>query len=189
MSRIVPAILAKDTEDLKEKLLKLPKKISYTHIDVLEDDIWAGPPSTNFEAHLMVKDPGGIVGRWIKRGAKSIVVHKIDNNIKSLKGQVMIGLGIEMSIDLESIKENISNIDFIHLMSIDEIGEQGHLLDERIFDRIKEVKRKYPSLPVSVDGGININNYKKLEAVGADALVVGSGFEELWNSLTEKSLN
>ena len=74
--------------------------------------------------------------------------------------------------------------DFIQLMSIAKIGEQGHPLDERIFDRIKEVREKFPQVVISIDGGINSTNYQALKNSGAERLVVGSGFQELWKSLT-----
>ncbi|KKW14478.1 MAG: Ribulose-phosphate 3-epimerase, partial [Parcubacteria group bacterium GW2011_GWA2_50_10b] len=94
--------------------------------------------------------------------------------------------GVELDKPLEDIFPFLDYVDFIHLMSIEEIGEQGHPFDERIFDRIKQVKEKFPELKISVDGGINVENYQRLQATGADRLVVGSNFRELWNSLTKK---
>jgi ribulose-phosphate 3-epimerase len=89
-----------------------------------------------------------------------------------------------MTVDLGSIWDLVPKVDFVQLMSIAEIGEQGHPLDERIFDRIKLCKEKFPSVPVSIDGGVNVTNYKKLLEAGADRLVVGSGFKDLWHLLT-----
>lgn len=181
MSEIIPAVLAQDAKDLKTKIGSLPSDISLFHLDVLESDIWE-PIERDFEAHLMVEDPGAIFERWKERGAKRIIVHKYSEAMTGIE----VGLGIEMHIHIDSVADDIRKSDFVHLMSISEIGEQGHPLDERIFDRIREVKERFPGKLISVDGGINISNFKKLEDAGADRLVVGSGFNELWTSLMKR---
>ena len=161
MSEIIPAILATNTSDLKLKLAEIPDEIEFIHIDVLEKDVWV-PIDKKFEAHLMVRKPEKIIAQWIKRGAKRVIVHESSPEILKYRGQAEIGLEIEMREFLSKELEQAPMVDFIHLMSIDEIGEQGHPFDPKIFDRIKEVEEKFPELPVSIDGGINMTNYQKL---------------------------
>ena len=181
MSEIIPVVLATSVIDLTNKLSEIPDEIKFVHIDVLEEDFWTDT-RINFEAHLMVKKPEKIIDKWIERGAKRIIVHKIIEP----RGGIELGLGVELHVPLEDIFPLIPQVDFLHLMSIAEIGEQGHPLDERIFDRIKKVKEKFPKMIISVDGGINTENYQALRDAGADRLVIGSGFKNLWNSLTKK---
>ncbi len=176
MSEIIPALLPKNAEELKKSLSELPLEARLVHLDILETDVWTSI-DRDFEVHLMVKEPEEIVQRWIGRGAKRIIAHKYID----LAGEAQFGLAFELNKEIE----NSENVDFFHLMSIAEIGEQGHPLDERIFDRIKEVRAKFPQVPISVDGGINTENYRKLQDAGADRLIVGSGFKELWKSLTK----
>ena len=176
MSKIVPAILGTSVSDLEQKLAEIPSEIDLVHIDVLEVDVWT-ETKIGFEAHLMVKEPAKIADRWIKRGAKRIIAHKLI----SIEG-VEFGLALELNDPVE----NLDKVDFVHLMSIAEIGEQGHPFDDRIFDRIKEVKEKFPQIPISVDGGVSLENYQRLIDAGVDRLIVGSHFKELWNSLTKK---
>ena len=183
MGEIIPAILATDASDLKLKLADIPQEIKFVHIDVLEIDIWTNIGiGRDFEAHLMVKEPGQIIDKWVKRGAKRIILHSLGSRASKLIG-TEIGLGVELDVPIEKIFPLISQIDFIHLMSIAQIGKQGHSLDERIFDRIREVKEKFPQILISVDGGINTTNYQALQNAGANRLIVGSGFQELWKSL------
>lgn len=179
MSEVIPAILAKNSFDLEEKIKEVPEELAFAHIDVLSEDVWV-QNNLEFEAHLMVDKPEEIFERWRGRGAKRIIVHKYTESMTGVE----IGLGLEMQVSVDTLAPILKKIDFVHLMSIVEIGEQGHPMDERIFDRIKEVKEKFPGLPISVDGGINLSNYKKLEEAGAGRLVVGSGFKELWSKLT-----
>ncbi|KKR85136.1 MAG: Ribulose-phosphate 3-epimerase [Candidatus Azambacteria bacterium GW2011_GWF1_41_10] len=182
MGEIIPAVLATSVPDLGDKISQLPDGVKFVHIDVLEEDVWANI-NIDFEVHLMVKNPKEIIDRWIDRGAKRIIVHTIENIIAQ---SVKIGLAVELNVPIEKIFPLMSQIDFIHLMSIAQIGAQGRPLDERIFDRIKMVKEKFPRLPISVDGGINTTNYQALKNSGADRLIVGSGFKDLWESLTKK---
>ncbi|MDO8569735.1 MAG: hypothetical protein Q7R89_03120 [bacterium] len=182
MSEVIPAILATSVSDLSDKISELPDGVKFVHIDVLEQDFWT-EIDINFEAHLMVSRPGEIMERWIERGAKRIIVHTLENiDAKSVE----IGLAVELDIPIETIFSLVPKVDFIHLMSIAEIGEQGHPLDEQIFDRIKKVKERFPQILISVDGGINTTNHQALKNAGADRLVVGSNFKELWKSLTRK---
>lgn len=185
MSEIIPAILATSVTDLDGKLSRIPKEIKLVHIDVLEEDFWTDAIRTNFEAHLMVLRPAEIVERWVERGAKRIIVHELNDEINKFRGRVEIGLAVELSIPIEEIFPLIPQVDFIHLMSIAQIGAQGRPLDEQIFDRIKKVREKFPPVTISVDGGINTTNYQALQNFGAERLVVGSGFQELWKSLTK----
>src|SRR3989344_8778016 len=177
MSEIIPAILAKSIEDLLEKIRQLPGAITFVHFDVLEEDIWA-PIDKDFEVHLMVENPERIAERWVERGAKRIITHKIDDTLTKCRDRAEVGLGVEIDKPLSEFSPFLDFVDFVHLMSIKEIGHQGHPFDERIFDRIKEVKKEFPKLPISVDGGINLENYKRLQEAGADRLIVGSHFKE-----------
>ena len=183
MSEIIPAILPTSEEDLKEKVSVLSAEITFIHLDVLEKDIWVDF-GKNFEAHLMVKEPEKIIARWIERGAKRVITHESSPEILKYRDKVEVGLEIEMQEFLSKEFEQVPFVDFIHIMSIDKIGEQGRPFNPQIFDRIKEVKEKFPLATISVDGGINITNYQALIDAGADRLVVGSGFKDLWKSLT-----
>ena len=131
----------------------------------------------------MVEKPETILNLWIERGARRIIVHKIGEEILKYRRQIEIGLGFELSVPTEEMLAMASFADFVHIISIAEIGEQGHPLDLRVFDRIKTVQEKFPELLISVDGGITEENYEKLISAGADRLVVGSHFQEVWNSV------
>ncbi|MBI2086628.1 MAG: hypothetical protein HYT69_00400 [Candidatus Zambryskibacteria bacterium] len=185
MHEIIPAILPKSEEDLKEKLSLLPAEITFFHIDVLEEDIWM-ENNRDFEVHLMVREPEQLMAKWIERGAKRLSVHTAGNSLAQFRSQAEIGLAVELDKSLEEVIPFLNFVDFVHLMSIDEIGEQGHALNEKVFGRIKTLQEKFPELPISVDGGVNVRNYQKLLELGADRLIVGAHFRELWNLLKTK---
>lgn len=180
MTEIIPAILARSAIELREKISSLPSGINLIHLDVLEEDVWV-PQDIEFEAHLMVPNPEFIADRWIERGAKRIIVHSRTFFGHSGSKKSEVGLGIELHVPLEEVYDLIHQASFVQLMSIDEIGEQGHPFNPKVFDRIKEVKRKFPDIVISVDGGVNENNYQALIEAGVDRLIVGSAFNKLWS--------
>jgi ribulose-phosphate 3-epimerase len=182
MHQIIPAVLVKSEKELEAACAAIPPEITFIHLDVLEEDIYIKFPQ-DFEAHLMVSEPEKIMGKWIDRGAKRLSVHSVHPSLAQFRGQAEIGLAVELDKPLSEVIPFIDFVDYIHLMSIDEIGEQGHKLDERIYARIAELQLQFPNVPISVDGGVNKNNYQKLLELGADRLIVGSGFKELWETL------
>ncbi len=182
---IIPAVLPKDAQDLVDKVLELPQEVPIFHLDVLESDVWA-PVSKDFEVHLMVDFPEEFVDRWIDRGARRIVVHKLGNKILEARSKAELGLAVEMHVPLEEVFQDIYQADFVQMMSIAEIGEQGHPFDEKVFDRIREVRNKFPDKLITVDGGVSLENYQILREMGVSRLIVGSHFKELWNSLTKE---
>ncbi len=186
MNEIIPAILPTDPEDFLKKVSELPLEIPFIHFDVVgSDDNWA-PINKDFEVHLMIDNPGEVAGLWIERGAKRIIVHSVDAALSKCRDEAQIGIAIEVDKSIDEFAPFFDFVDFIHLMSIKEIGHQGHPFDERVFEHIKIIKEKYPHLPISVDGGITLEIYKRLQEAGADRLVVGSHFKEIWNSLTSE---
>ena len=177
LNEIIPAILPLDEDDLHEKVGILRGIAPLIHLDVLEKEVW-DEIEDDFEAHLMVGDPEAVIGRWIDRGARRIAVHSLSEEILMHQHLVEIGLAVLIDTPLEDVFPLISTVDYLHLMSIDEIGEQGHPFDSRIFDRIREIKRNFPECIIAVDGGISLDNADDLLRAGADRLIVGSDIYE-----------
>jgi len=173
MNEIIPAILPKSEEDLVKKTRILEGIAPLVHLDILERDIWEDI-SQDFEVHLMVESPEVIIGRWVDRGAKRIVVHELSEEVLMHQHLVEIGLGVLLNTPLEDVFPLISTVDYLHLMSIAEIGEQGHLFEPIIFDRIKRIRENFPEVIIAVDGGINLENAEELFEAGADRLIIGS---------------
>lgn len=182
MSNIIPAILAKNPEDLRHKLAEIPAEVELLHIDVLEEDVWIEEGiGRAFEVHLMLENPWDRVPMWVERGAQRLIVHKL---VGKTPVSAEVGLGIEIHVPISEVTQDIESCDFVQLMSIAEIGKQGNTFDERIFDRIKEVKKHFPNVRIGVDGGVDLDNINALFQSGADWVVSGSKFQKIWNSQT-----
>src|SRR3990167_5851008 len=84
---IIPAIIAKDFEELKTKLAQVEGLVSWAQIDVM-DGVFT-PPTTwrepadlekinsaiNLEAHLMVEKPENIIDGWLNSPVRRILLH------------------------------------------------------------------------------------------------------------------
>lgn len=154
----------------------------------------------NFEAHLMVNDPARAYEDWIRAGAERVIVHyeafgsheecsdflttfaeHFENGNEHLK--VEVGLAANFETPIEKILDHVLECDFIHLMSISELGAQGEAFEEGIFDKIKELRSSYPETILAIDGGVDIENAVRLAEAGADRLVVGSAIFSADNPL------
>ena len=119
--------------------------------------------------------------------AKRVVFHfgstqkwnEIFNFLKTsdILKKVEIGLAVQIQHkekDYVKLFEKY-NFDYIQFMGIEKIGYGGQKLTPKVYQKIKSFKKKYPKIPISVDGGVKIENAKKLKEAGATRLVSGSG--------------
>lgn len=100
MVEIIPAILPKDLEDLREKMAQVSGLVPLVQIDICdgkfvpsktwpyvkggmdefgliiaEDEGFPFWDSLNLEIDLMIRNPDEVVDSWIKAGAKRLVLH------------------------------------------------------------------------------------------------------------------
>lgn len=141
-----------------------------------------------FEIDIMAADPVFVSDQWIAAGATRIIIHKkglekiaalsLAKSIKDKGVQFMLAFEIENSID--EIKEWVSSfaaenlIDGIQFMGIEHIGFQHQDFEPKVLRTISAISKEWPSLPISVDGGVDFDNARALIDAGAVRLVSGS---------------
>ncbi len=143
----------------------------------------------DYEIDLMSSTPESDAFDWIKAGAKRIIFHvesskeipKLIEEIRVEYGNPKenisapeIGIAALNDTPLSSWEEIIPLVDFVQLMGIKKIGYQGQPFDDRVLERIKILKEKYPGLILSIDGGVNEESAPALVRAGASRLVSGS---------------
>lgn len=175
----------KDFEDIKRE------KKGFPH--------WEG---MDFEIDLMVLNPFVLWQDWFNAGAKRIIFHiesktnwvalieefKKHSVDKDLPFYTELGFAIDINTPNESLKPFIADTDFIQCMGIERIGFQGEPFDERVIEKIKQIKNLYPEIPISVDGGVSLESAQELVAAGAERLVAGSaifGSENIKETIEE----
>jgi len=228
MVQVLPAIIPESYDDLKDKMSIVSGLTPLVQIDICDGKFvpskgWPyigdgendfekilkeeeGFPlwqEMDFEVDLMVKNPETEAEKWIKAGAKAIVLHyesspKILDLVKKLRKDYgysedsVAGIEIGLAIDIETtnsvidefLKEEANGkvlIDFIQFMGIRKIGYQGQEFDGETILKISDLREKYPEIVISVDGGVNFDNYKDLVKAGANKLISGSAIYESEN--------
>ena len=156
--------------------------------------------SLDFEADLMVENPEEIVREWINAGAKRLILHvesssDIHGLLEKLRNEygysgdnplsVDIGLALDVKTPNEAVYEFLGPqangkylVDFVQFMGIDHVGFQGEAFDEKVLDKIKELRNNFPEMTISVDGGINLENAYEVVEAGANRLISGSAIFE-----------
>ncbi len=195
MIPIVPAIIptsAKQIEALLPKLLFSPE----IHIDVVDGKFvpfssWPYYPvgipkdvrqitdSFTLEVDLMVEKPLEAADAWLEAGADMLVFHTETINLEAFKrfvdnSKISIGISASNDTSIDTLKSYVEVADYIQLMGIAKIGAQGLPLDERLFERIAELRKSFPKHSITVDGSVNKNTIARIAMAGADRFICGS---------------
>ncbi|MDD2935009.1 MAG: ribulose-phosphate 3-epimerase [Candidatus Pacebacteria bacterium] len=197
---ITPAIIPKSYEDLRQKI-SLVKDFSHSvQIDITDgvfvpstswpysDSVWSEGifldmpfcNECNFEFDLMIQNPEKTINDWILEGASRIVIHvestdNLEQLISDIKGKnVGVGLAFNIETSFDLYAHLLDKIDFIQLMGIEKIGFQGQPFSEKIFEKIADLRKRKPDVIISIDGGVNLENAKRLKEAGVSRVVAGS---------------
>lgn len=131
--------------------------------------------------------PKGRVEKFLnsikKSRAKRVIFHNQGvENWKEVfeffeKTNVEIGLGVWLSEKNSVIVKNLEkyNFSYIQIMGIEKVGFGGQEISPKVFKKIKYFSEKFPKIPIQVDGGVKVENSKKLWENGARRFVSGSG--------------
>ncbi len=209
---IIPAILPVDFDDLNEKIDLVLGFTKTIQIDICDGQFTPSPgwplkkhddnfeklvqqenglpgwEKVDYEFDLMVNRPEEVVERWVGVGATRIILHAeskgdILGAFEKLSDNVETGLALSMDTPIETIESYKDLISCAQLMAIDHIGYQGQKFNEKVIDRIKQVKKMYPGLIISIDGGVSLENAPRLIDAGANRLIVGSAIFESDNPI------
>lgn len=196
MAQIIPSIIAKTFEEVKSKIVLLDNLVSWAQLDIMDgkfvlpiswdvaEDLETLDGKVKLEAHLMVKDPDETLVEWMNY-ADRVIIHAesaahLADSLEVFDGTpAKFAVALKIDTPISVLDDFAGKIDRVQLMSIDVLGYYGAKFDEAIYDRIAEVRARYPEMIISVDGGVTLINAPKLLAAGATNLVVGSA---LWNS-------
>jgi len=139
----------------------------------------------DFELDLMVSHVPERLPDLMKIGPSRLIFH-----IESLENpnsffdhldpyiyeSVEVGVAINPETPIDELYDLIEKdkVKFVQCMGISKIGFQGQPFDERVYDQIKALRSRYKDLPISVDGGVNLERAPMLRDAGATRLVSGN---------------
>jgi len=184
------ACLEKDIEMINQS------EAGWFHIDVMDGvfvpNISFGPPVIKYikklakkplDVHLMIIDPDRYFQVFSEVGADIITVHyeacthlhRSVNAIKNLGIQAGVVLNPHTSVSL--LENIIKEVNLVLLMSVNP-GYGGQKFIENSYRKISQLKEMIemhnPDCLIEIDGGVDIDNAKKLYKAGADILVAGN---------------
>lgn len=142
--------------------------------------------SLDVELDLMVQNAHKNFDMYLALGPKRIIFHieaegdpiEFKEFLEGIdmytRENIDIGVAINNDTPIEDIVLFVPYISFVQCMGIETIGKQAQEFDERVLERIKILKEKFPDLDISVDGSVNENTISVLKKAGASRFVVGS---------------
>lgn len=135
------------------------------------------------DVHLMIVNPDNYTLAFKDVGADILTVHleacsHLHRSIQNIKNLGMkAGVAINPHTPIESLKDIISDIDLVCLMSVNP-GFGGQKFIENTFEKVRNLKllieQKKSNALIEIDGGVDLKNYKKLIESGANVLVAGN---------------
>ena len=135
------------------------------------------------DVHLMIVNPDNYTLAFKEVGADILTVHleacsHLHRSIQNIKNLGMkAGVAINPHTPIESLKDIISDIDLVCLMSVNP-GFGGQKFIENTFEKVRDLKllieQKKSNALIEIDGGVDLKNYKKLIESGANVLVAGN---------------
>lgn len=193
MVKVAPSILAADFSRLGEEI-KSVDSADLIHIDIMDGhfvpnisfgygvtgDI-RGYSRKPFDVHLMISHPLEYIESFAKSGADYITVHiecedDISKCLEMIRGlNVKAGIAVSPDTSAEAVVPYLDKIDIITVMSVYP-GFGGQSFIEATYDKIKKISAFIGDRDIilSVDGGVDLKNVRKLEKCGATAVVAGS---------------
>ncbi len=213
MIRISPSILSANFVRLEEEIKAAENAGAHMlHIDVMDGhfvpNITIGYSVVEairkitklpLDVHLMIEDPDKFVKEFADAGADFLTVHceasvHLHRSVQFIKQNKMkAGVSINPATPVCQLENILADADLVLLMSVNP-GFGGQEFIPFTIEKIKAVKKMITDAGaaplIEVDGGVKIDNAKKVADAGADILVMGSAFFKSDNySKTMETLN
>lgn len=194
---LAPSLLSADFAELRKAVELIEgSEAAWHHIDVMDGvfvpNISFGLPVIKsirkharkpFDVHLMIVEPDRYISAFRDAGADHLTVHleacpHLHRSVQAIKAAGMqAGVAINPHSNVSLLEDVMADIDLVCLMSVNP-GFGGQKFIERTYARISALKelrtRSGSQALIEIDGGVGLENARKLVDTGADVLVAGN---------------
>jgi ribulose-phosphate 3-epimerase len=194
--KIAPSILAADFAHLAADVARVEGEAELLHVDCMDGhyvpNLTIGPPVVAalrrhtdlfLDCHLMIDNPGRLIGAFAEAGADGITVHVELGDPRSLLDEIASlgvkrGLAFEPETPYDAVEPYLDAIDLLLVMSV-HTGFGGQPFIPEVLDKVraarKEIDARGLDVEIEIDGGIKVDNAALAAEAGVDILVSGTG--------------
>lgn len=192
--QILPSILSADWLRLGEEINAVMQAGANTiHFDVMDNhfvpNLTFGPlicqrlhesfPNLAIDVHLMATPVERLIEDFATAGAKRISIHPeatwhLDKNLQRIQALgIQAGIALNPATSPECIAWCQHHLNFVLVMTVNP-GFGGQHLLPAVIKKIEWIKTNHPQITICVDGGIHVQNIKRIADAGATEFVMGS---------------
>ncbi|MEG0923949.1 MAG: ribulose-phosphate 3-epimerase [Anaerovoracaceae bacterium] len=197
MAKLAPSILSADFSKLGEEVLTISKAgADYVHVDVMDGhfvpNISFGATvmkslnkleSAPYDVHLMIENPDDFIEDFVTPRTEYIVVHQevcrhLHRTIQNIKSKgIKAGVSLNPATPVGTLDDILCDVDLVLIMSVNP-GFGGQKFIESTLSKVEALdrirKERGYSFQIEIDGGITLDNVKKVVDAGVDIVVAGS---------------